>query len=215
MKGLRALKNASCLRLYTYEELWGHGKPMPLEEWAVYVRLRLLVAACPWRPWLRLNREHGLSDRAIASQMRVPLELWQKTKKKLEESKRIMVWKDNMIYVYFFKKAFDVNFLPSYYGGNVLHEKRTDDFKVRESIIEHLNKVTGKHYTTEAVSTLRFIDYLLRVGYGVDDFKKVIDRWWDMCKESPELAHLYMKPRALFTKPNFFRTLMGIQKGAT
>ncbi len=207
MNRRRTARIASTLRLYSWDELWGYGKTLPIEEWATYTRFRLLVASCPWRPWLRLKKDAGFSDTAIARYLGVSVELWQKTKARLIRDRKITVWKDNIIYAYFFRKAFDKAFLPLYYDGNIIKERQDENFKVREEIVAHLNKVTGRHYTTSAVSTLKSIDARIKEGASVDDFKKVIEVRWAALQEDLVMRELYMKPMALFSKPNFTRAL--------
>jgi len=54
----------------------------PAERW-VAVALRLLIADCPYRPVLCIAPGYPMTDAEVARQMRVPITLWRKTKRKL------------------------------------------------------------------------------------------------------------------------------------
>lgn len=78
--------------LYTVHDLRSKElDDLSYEEKWTWIALRLLVADCPFRPVLCLTPGVPLTDEQIAIQLRVPLALWRRTKKKLVDHKRILV----------------------------------------------------------------------------------------------------------------------------
>lgn len=62
-------------------------------------------------------------------------------------------------------------------------------------IVDYLNKVTGKRFTTRAKNTQKHIRARLREGRSVEDFKKVID---NKSKDTWFVDNNYMTPETLF-----------------
>lgn len=84
--------------LYTTHDLRSADlDDLSLEEKWTWVALRLLAADCPFRPILCLMPGVPLTDEQIAIQLRVPLALWRRTKKKLSDHKRILVDKRGIV----------------------------------------------------------------------------------------------------------------------
>ena len=44
--------------------------------------------------------------------------------------------------------------------------------------IEYLNSVTGNDYSDKFPATVNALTQLIKMGYGLPDFKKVIDKKW-------------------------------------
>lgn len=86
-------------------------------------------------------------------------------------------------------------------NNNVLEEKPskvvwTDETK---SIIDYLNKRTGKKYSVKTKKTEKLIHKLLNNGFTVEDFERVIDV---KCKQwlNNEKMNQYLRPRTLFSE---------------
>lgn len=88
------------IRLYpTYDLRSEFMRSLSMEEKWVWVSFRLLVADCPWRPTLCIQRGLPFTDKQIAQQLEVNIKLWMKVKQKLIDTKRIEVVPESGIYV--------------------------------------------------------------------------------------------------------------------
>jgi len=79
---------------------------------------------------------------------------------------------------------------------SIKKEKATQD-DVYEDIIGFLNECTGKSYRADTKANRQLIDARLKEGYGIDDFKKVIEvksRNW-LGKDMEQ----YLRPATLFS----------------
>ena len=64
--------------------------------------------------------------------------------------------------------------------------------------IEYLNEVTGADFNPHYPETMDAIKKLLELGYGIEEFKKVIDKKWDSWKNTK--FQMYVRPSTLFGK---------------
>ena len=76
-----------------------------------------------------------------------------------------------------------------------------DLIPVRE-IIEYLNMKAGKNYSVSSRSTRSFISARWKDGFGIDDFKKVIDNQVAKWKGDPKWDK-YLRPETLFNETKF------------
>jgi uncharacterized phage protein (TIGR02220 family) len=64
--------------------------------------------------------------------------------------------------------------------------------------IEYLNFVTGSDYSDNFPATMNALNQLIAMGYGLADFKKVIDKKWQHWKGTK--YQNYVRPSTLFGK---------------
>jgi uncharacterized phage protein (TIGR02220 family) len=64
--------------------------------------------------------------------------------------------------------------------------------------IEYLNSVTGSDFSDKFPATVNALTQLTKMGYGLSDFKKVIDKKWQDWKGTK--YQNYVRPSTLFGK---------------
>lgn len=64
--------------------------------------------------------------------------------------------------------------------------------------IEYLNSVTGSDYSPDFPETVNALSKLIEMGYGLADFKKVVDNKWKSWKGTK--FQNYVRPSTLFGK---------------
>lgn len=64
--------------------------------------------------------------------------------------------------------------------------------------IEYLNAVTGNDYSDKFPASANALTQLIKMGYGLADFKKVIDKKWQDWKGTK--YQNYVRPSTLFGK---------------
>jgi len=64
--------------------------------------------------------------------------------------------------------------------------------------IEYLNSVTGSDYSDKFPATVSALTQLIKLGYGLADFKKVIDKEWMDWKGTKYQS--FVRPSTLFRK---------------
>lgn len=70
------------------------------------------------------------------------------------------------------------------------------------SVIDYLNSKTGKQFKATSAATRKFINGRIADGYGLDDFKAVIDAKVGQWRNDPQMSN-YLRPSTLFTPTNF------------
>jgi len=60
--------------------------------------------------------------------------------------------------------------------------------------IEYLNSLTGSDYSDKFPATVNALTQLIKMGYGLPDFKKVIDKKWHDWKEPNTIITLDHQP---------------------
>lgn len=68
--------------------------------------------------------------------------------------------------------------------------------KLVYKIIEYLNQIAGTDYSPSYPETVKIVNNLISLGYGIDDFKAVIDKKWEQWKETK--YQQYVRPSTLF-----------------
>lgn len=81
-------------------------------------------------------------------------------------------------------------------------EKDKNNINTISTIIEYLNKKTGKNYKSTTKAHQRFINARLKEGFTLDDFKKVIDNkvteWKGRVTRDGQNMENYLRPQTLF-----------------
>ena len=218
MRWTKAVRRDARIRLFAFKELYSDMyKELALEEWAVWTRFRLLMSSCPFKPFLQLAEREGMDDESIASIIGVPVELWLVTKKKLVRSKRIVITsvKANIIWIPTWGSTQDPRELPVTYlktmtekmleGGHgeyKMDEDELEEAKFIEAVIEHLNKVSHKRFTTKSVATNRHISARRREGATLENFEHVCEvkcnQWIGTQME------IFVRPATLFNSEKFW-----------
>jgi uncharacterized phage protein (TIGR02220 family) len=217
MRWTKAVRRDAKVRLFAFKELLGTiNEDFSLEEWAVWTRFKLLMSACPFKPFLKLDNKEGMDDDAIADMLSVPVELWLVTKRKLERLKRIVVTrKTNVIWIPTWGSTQDPRELPVTYlksltdkmlegGEGEVHydEDELDEAKFIREVTEYLNLKSGKHYTLKSVASNRHINARRREGATIENFKHVIDvkcqQWIGTTME------IFIRPLTLFNSEKFW-----------
>jgi len=67
-----------------------------------------------------------------------------------------------------------------------------------QKTIEYLNQVAGTDYMPDFPSTIEALSKLMELGFGLADFKLVIDKKWEQWKGTKFAA--YIRPSTLFGK---------------
>lgn len=70
------------------------------------------------------------------------------------------------------------------------------------SVIDYLNKKTGKNFKSASKATQRFVNGRMREGYVIEDFKRVIDSKVKEWLNDP-YWNKYLRPSTLFSPTNF------------
>jgi uncharacterized phage protein (TIGR02220 family) len=64
--------------------------------------------------------------------------------------------------------------------------------------IEYLNSIANTDYSPNYPETLKSLTQLIESGYGLQDFKNVIDKKWEQWKGTK--YQMYVRPSTLFGK---------------
>lgn len=67
-----------------------------------------------------------------------------------------------------------------------------------QKTIEYLNEKTNSDFIPNFPETIKCLTSLMEVGYGLEDFKKVIDKKWEQWKGTK--YQMYIRPSTLFGK---------------
>lgn len=67
-----------------------------------------------------------------------------------------------------------------------------------QKTIEYLNEVAGTDYMPDFPSTIEALTNLMNLGFGLTDFKNVIDKKWEQWKGTKYEA--FIRPSTLFGK---------------
>lgn len=67
-----------------------------------------------------------------------------------------------------------------------------------QKTVEYLNDVAGTDFSPAYPETINALTNLIKLGYGLDDFKTVIDKKWDSWKNTK--FQMYVRPSTLFGK---------------
>lgn len=93
---------------------------------------------------------------------------------------------------------------------NVKKKKSTsqldEHLEERQQIIDYLNDKAGKNFRYNARETIQFINRLLKEGYTITDFKKVVDNRITVWLVNPDF-NVYLNPSTLFRPSNFEKYL--------
>jgi len=81
-----------------------------------------------------------------------------------------------------------------------------------KAVIDHLNKLNGTLYKSNAKSTVKIIEALLKEGYTEEDLKLVITKKVSTWKKDRDMAK-YIRPETLFG--NKFESYLNEQAGGT
>ena len=217
MRWTKAVRRDAKVRLFAFKELFSPlNEGLSLEEWATWVRFKLLMSACPFKPFLQLDDREGMDDESIAEMMSVPVELWLVTKQRLIKMKRIRITsKTNIIWIPSWASTQEPRELPVTYlksltdkmleggQGEVKYdEDELDEAKFITEVIEYLNKESGKHYTLKSIATNRHINARRREGATIENFKHVIEvkcqQWIGTTME------IFVRPLTLFNTEKFW-----------
>lgn len=218
MRWTKAVRRDSKIRLFAFKELFGGIiEDLTLDEWATWTRFKLLMSACPFKPMLKLNESDGMDDESIAELIRVPIETWLVTKKKLITMKRIKVVSksENIIWIPSWSTTQEPRELPVSYlktltdkmleagEGNVkLDDDELEEAAFIKAVIEHLNNASKKHFTLRSVAANRHINARRKEGATLENFKHVIDvkcyQWLGTQME------IFVRPMTLFNSEKFW-----------
>ena len=96
-----------------------------------------------------------------------------------------------------FRKTYITNSQPK----KSSRKKEEPNQEVANEVIEYLNKVSGKRYSSKTALTANQISARYHEGYTIDDMKRVIEHRWKLWKGTD--MEQYFRPSTLFRPGNF------------
>ena len=196
------------------------------EHWA-WVALRLLCCESEYRPLIALTSTVGPTDEEYATLLGISLSVWKKTKSKLVNFGEIQVSRGNIINILRWSRFRSEYRKSEQYRKQhpsdamitkSLHERLTemieaarkgesakvkdDQTSIKNEVIEHLNKVCGKQFSSTSREAKTHISARVNEGATLENFLYVINNkaheWLETTMER------YLRPSTLFNCQKFW-----------